>query len=354
MNPLFHWFVTGALPFVVLLGLLIFVHESGHFALAKLSRMRVDEFSLGFGPPLFRVVRNGTGYAIRMIPLGGFVKIAGMDPNEDPDTPGGFNTKPLSARFMTLLAGCFMNFALAVALFCVVGMIYGVPRTTTRLDAVEPGSPAASAGIRQGDVITAIGGEPVPTVEAIRAAIEKAGTHPIRVTFRRGQQTITAIVTPKHMEPGQTVRIGVAFAPHMVRVGPGEALKDGLVSTIAWADEIGSGLVKMVTGHVPASDIGGPVAIARATAQQARRGMADFLRFGGIISIDLAIINLVPFPGLDGARLAFLLVELVRRRKLDPRKEAYVHAVGIAILFALLAAITGKDISQWIHDLGAR
>ena len=354
MHAVLDWLTTGFLPFVVLLGTLVLAHEFGHFVVAKWSGMRVREFAIGFGPPIFRVVRGETGYSIRAVPLGGFVQIAGMDPNEDPNVPGGFNTKPIWARFLTLLSGCLMNLLLAVFVFCIVGMVFGVPRPITRVAQVFSGSPAAASGLKVGDRILSVDGEPVDSVLEVRRIVERSAGRPLRMTLDRGGRTLSVTVVPRQISSERVGRIGIVFDTEMVQIGPVGALRDGLVSTLAWTHQIALGVVQLVTGRVPASEVGGPVAIARATAVQADQGLDHFLRFGGIISVNLAVVNLIPFPGLDGARLAFLLIELVRGKRFDPKKEAYVHAVGIAILFLLLIAITGKDLTEWIQDLSSR
>jgi len=354
MDAFVSWLTTGVVPFLVLLGVLVFVHELGHFLLAKWSGMTVLEFALGFGPPLIRFVRGGTGYSVRAVPLGGFVKIAGMEPGEDPDLPNGFNAKPLPARFLTLLAGCFMNLVLAAFVFCLVGVLYGVPKPVTRIADVLRGSPAAVSGLKPGDRILAVNNQRVFQVQQIRATIERSAGRPVRLLIERGGKRTLAQVVPRREGSQKVGRIGIVFDVAMIRVGPGGAIRDGLVSTLAWTQQIASGLVRLVTGRISASEVGGPIAIARATASQAGMGLEYLLRFGGVISVNLALVNLIPFPGLDGARLAFLLVEAVRRKRFDPRKEAYVHAVGIAILFILLVVITGKDLTEWVQDLKSR
>lgn len=354
MDTFIAWLTTGVMPFLVLLGVLVFVHELGHFLLAKWSGMKVLEFALGFGPSVVRFVRGGTAYSVRAVPLGGFVRIVGMDPGEDPDQPEGFNAKPLPARFLTLLAGCFMNLLLAAVVFCLVGIIYGVPKPITRIADVLRGSPAAVSGIRPGDRILEVNGRRVFQVQQIRATIEHSAGHPVRLLIQRDGRRKEVQVVPRREGAQKVGRIGIVFDVAMVRVGPGGAVRDGLISTLAWTQQIAGGLVRLITGKISASEVGGPVAIARATASQAGMGIEHFLRFGGVISVNLALVNLIPFPGLDGARLAFLLIEAIRRKRFDPRKEAYVHAVGIAILFLLLIVITGKDLTEWVQDLKSR
>ncbi|MGQ9523862.1 MAG: RIP metalloprotease RseP [Armatimonadota bacterium] len=354
MDAVANWLLTGAVPFLVLLGVLVFVHELGHFVLAKWSGMRVLEFALGFGPPLIRFVRGGTGYSVRAIPLGGFVKVAGMDLGEDPDQPDGFNSKPLYARFLTLLAGCFMNLLLAACVFCLVGILYGVPKPVTRIADVLRGSPADASGVKPGDRILAVNGRRVTAVSQVRTVIEQSPGRPVHLLVARKGREVPLKVVPRRQGTEKVGRIGIVFDVAMVRVGPLAAVRDGLVSTLAWTQQIAGGLMRLITGRVSASEIGGPVAIARATASQADMGVEHLLRFGGVISVNLALVNLIPFPGLDGARLAFLLIEAVRRKRFDPRKEAYVHAVGIAILFILLIVITGKDLTEWVQDLKSR
>lgn len=355
----FQSLFNSVIPFILELGLLIFVHELGHFLAAKRFGMRVYEFALGMGPALFRWKGGETIYSLRVLPIGGFVRIAGIEPNEDPDVPGSFNQKPLYQRFITILAGCLMNFFLAVILFCIIGLGFGVetPTPIHRVREVLIGYPAVRAGIRPGDELVGIGGRGRLKVQEIRSEIEKHPGKPLVLLVQRENRLLQITVVPKAEKDARTGRvvgrIGVAFDNLRRKVGILESVLLGFHRT--WLTTYGLlyGLWQTLTGQVPGG-VGGPVMIGRMTAQAFQRGWETFLDFVAMISVNLAILNLIPFPGLDGSRLLFLTVEAIRGRKVDPRKEAYVHFVGLMILIALMFVITYNDILRWLHEMSRR
>ncbi len=362
-------FLYSTVPFIVILGLLVFVHEFGHYWSAKRAGMTVHEFAIGMGPALWtthgkapRGTAEGeeepTVYSLRAIPLGGFVRIAGMEPNEEPNQPGGFNTKPWGWRFLTLIAGCAMNFALAALLFCLLGATIGVETgaVTTRIGSVVAEYPAQKAGLQAGDRLLAIDSVRTDDVQRLRSIIEAHPGQPITLTLDRDGQTLTRTLTPE-AKPGegkkQVGKVGIAFAPEMQRVNPLQALGLGVTRTYEMTRGMLEGLGIMFSGRVKFSEsVGGPVMILQQTSEVARSGVAQLINWAAILSINLGILNLLPIPALDGGRIMFLILEALRRgRRVDPRKEAYVHLAGMALLVAFILFVTYHDIRRLVSHL---
>jgi regulator of sigma E protease len=371
-------FLQSAIPFVLILGLLVFAHEWGHYLSARRAGMKVHAFSIGMGPAIWtfrrrfpahpetdRRAENGkavapeeseetyeTTYSICAIPIGGYVRIAGMDPNEDPDEPGGFNTKSWGWRFLTLIAGCVMNFVLAALLFCIMGMLIGYPTGfTNKIGEVLPKTPAAQAQLQPGDQIVSVGNVRTASVDKLRKAIESHPGQAVQISIQRDGQLLVRTVTPAATtEDGKKIgRIGIAFLPVRERVNPAKALYLGVERTYEMTHAMIQGLVMMVTGKVQGR-LGGPVAIFQQTGEAAQGGPGDLLAFAAMLSIDLGLMNLLPIPALDGGRLLFLVVEAVRGgRRVDPKKEAYVHFVGLVLILLFMVIVTYHDIKDIIH-----
>ncbi|MBW3624863.1 MAG: RIP metalloprotease RseP [Armatimonadetes bacterium] len=359
------------IPFLLILGVLVFVHELGHYWAARRAGMKVHEFAIGFGNVLWSTKRkvpvrvgrsdemelDETTYSLRAIPLGGFVRIAGMDPGEDPNEPGSFSTKSWGWRFTTLIAGCVMNFALAVLLYGLIGSFHGIPtdRVTSEIGGVVPGTPAAKAGLKAGDKIVAVNDIKTEEVSRLRSEIESHPGRPVQVVIRRGEETLTRTLTPTAAkdEAGQTVgRVGVAFSPVFERVGPIQALGYGVTSIWTMTRMTFEGLGAMITRRIGFKDnIGGPVMILQQTGEVAQRGVMPLLHWMAMLSVNLGIFNLLPIPALDGGRLMFLLIEAVRfGRRVDPKKEAYVHMAGFVLLLLFILTVTYNDLSRALSN----
>jgi regulator of sigma E protease len=363
---------------LALFALIILFHEFGHFVVAKLAGMPVYEFSLGFGRPvLASFKRGGTQYALRPVPIGGFVRIAGMEPDED--VPHGFDKKPVWARLAVIASGSGMNFVLAIILFWVIGLVFGeVVGNSTSLARVLPGTPAAVAGLHPGDALVDAGPVAVtapevraaPTskpprrmsVEQLHDFISGRPDMPLRLVVKRGDRYLAYIVTPREekvedLEPtpdgrGRVVlrpvgRIGVVFADITRPMGFWKSIKSGFVGAYEMTAVMLRLLMGMVGGKVPAA-VGGPLQIADLMTDAVRVGWRQFLLWSAVISINIGVINLLPIPALDGSRLVFIAVEGIRRRPIDKRREAIVHLVGFALLLLLLALVTLKDIAHLI------
>lgn len=357
------------LAVIPILGFLIFVHELGHFLAARWMGVRVREFGFGYPPRMLKLFeRNGVEYTLNWLPLGGFVKMVGEQ--DDFDGPGSLAAAPPLRRAVVLAAGSFMNIVTAVVLFAVLLAVVGVPQLTVdpaglrvQIEAVAPDSPAAMAGLQVGDVFLSIDGVEVFGPENVSNAIRAGAGRPVTIVVERAGQPLTVSVVPRlpaEIPPGQGaigVRIAPIIPPDAVtreRMGIGQALVAGTTYTIRFIGLMLEGLSGLLRGlfgqqsAVPEGGVGGPVAIARITAEVARQGWADLLELTAILSLNLAVINLLPIPALDGGRLFFVLVEAIRRKRIPPEKEALVHLAGFALLLGLMALITVVDVQNWL------
>jgi regulator of sigma E protease len=328
---------------VLAVSLLIVVHEAGHYLAAKRFGMRVERFSVGFGPVLLAFRRGDTEFAISALPLGGYVKISGMAPGEegDPADPRLFSNQPAWRRFLVILAGPAMNYltAIAVAWFLLATLGLHAPDPAARIGALVPGMPAEAAGLQPGDRIVAVAGKPVSSWMELVAELQRHPGEPIALEVIRGEdgagERLTVRITPK--DDGGVGRVGVAQARLLVRKDPLSALADAFARTNANA-----ALQLRAFGSVFSQKqrVEGPVGIARELVRGAREGIEPFLGLVWTISVVLAILNLLPVPALDGGRLAFLGYEIVTRRKVNERVEHWLHVAGFFLLVGLILAVT--------------
>lgn len=338
-----HW--LWAIP---VFGIIILVHELGHFLAAKAFGIRVHDFAIGFGPPIASFRRGETRYSLRLfLILGGFVRMAGME-DGDLDDPRGFNARPVWQRIVTIAAGPLMNFALAVVLVAGVLALRGYQTWLPVIGRVVPGYPAEAAGLRPGDRVVAVDGQPVRFYADLVQAVVESGGRPMTLRVLRAGQPLTVTVQPVQGDGGRW-QIGVVAdttAVTTVRLAPGEALREGVIWTGGVMREILRGLGRLVTGR-ETPQVQGPLGITRTIAEHAREGIDDLVRLSALLSINIGIINLLPFPALDGSRIAFLLVEAVRRRRVSPQRENLIHFVGLVLLLGLMAVITYSEIVRW-------
>ena len=358
--------LTTVISFVIVLGVLIFVHEFGHYIIAKWADIRVEEFALGFGPRLISHKKGETVYSIRAIPLGGFCNMTGeyvpdeeMDPEErkiyEETKQAGrcFHQQPLYQRFGVVVMGPVMNFVLAIVIFMFVfagfGIQEGVMESTT-IGQVTPGQPAEEAGLQSGDRIVSIEGTTVSDWRDIHETINaRQPGQDMVLVFERNNELQQITVVPRQYQ-GRPM-IGITSETVRRDVGILESIPLGLQNGIGWGKEIFLGFASILRGEVSTDDVGGPVAIASMTGEAARQGLENVLHFMAVISINLGIINLFPIPALDGGRILFMGIELVRRRPLDPEKEGLVHLVGFVVLMVLMVFIIFLDIRGLVQNL---
>lgn len=346
---------------ILALGLLIVVHEAGHYAVARLSKMRVERFSVGFGPALLRWRgKSNTQFQIAALPLGGFVQITGMNPHEeiDPHDPYVYPNRPTWQRFLTIFAGPATNYLAAIAtiffVFAVAGMNTG--RGWVRVGSVIAGEPAAGK-LQPGDRILAVNGTEVvisrddpKSVGRFKELIQRSQGAPVTIRVLRDGKEREVVVTPELVTDAGTreYRVGIQMDIEGERapVGIGTAAWESLRYPVDKSAEILVGLKKIVTREEK-GEVLGPVGIADAIKQQIEFGWVRALEVLAMLSVYLGLFNLLPLPALDGGRLVFLGYELATRRRPNPRVEAAVHMIGFVALFLLMILVTFKDISRF-------
>ncbi|MDD4168708.1 MAG: RIP metalloprotease RseP [Desulfotomaculaceae bacterium] len=332
---------------IFVFGLLIIFHEFGHFTVAKWVGIKVHEFSLGLGPKLFGIHKGETAYNLRALPVGGFVRMAGMDPEEEDekDTERGFNQKTVGQRAAVIFAGPLMNFLLAVILLALVFVFQGVPVNTTKVQEVIPAYPAEKAGIITGDKIVAINGQYAEAWEELVAMISERPHEQITVTVKRGDvEKQFNLTTVSDNQDGRGM-IGIVPEFGYQKAGPVSAVAMGFDWTGRVTLMIMDYIPKMIVGQEPA-DLGGPVRVVAEIGKAAQVGVLFLIQLAAFLSINLGLFNLFPIPALDGSRLLFLGWEKVFGRPVDPVKENYIHLIGLGLLLMLMVVITYNDIIQ--------
>lgn len=358
--------------FLVTFTLIIAVHEFGHYITARLLGMKVLEFAFGFPPRLFAWRHAGIDYSVNAIPFGGFVRILGQDDfairQQGEGEPGSFSSKPWWAQAIVLAAGVVMNFVLAlVVLFGAFLLGTTAPTGDVRIIEVKPGSPAEVAGVRSGDKVLEIDGTDFTNSNAIvaytyrQAGLTRAGVPmepprrplPITLELERDGQPIPPIsVTPRQELPEGEGPMGLVLedvtAP--ISVSPIEAAGSAWALTVDVVQQIAAlpgqllGTGESLPGGPP--QIGGPIEIFRVTDQVAEFGPTALMRLIGVLSINLGVLNIIPFPALDGGRLLFVLIGGIFRRRLSPQVEAMIHAVGFVLLLGVLVLVSIADIRR--------
>ena len=368
MKLLLQGMIIGTvLIFIAVLGLLVFVHELGHFVVAKRAGMKIEEFGFGFPPRLFGIKIGETVYSINWIPLGGFVKITGEDPGtEGAEDPRSFQNQSFGARLAVLLAGVAMNFLLAWFLFFIGFWLVGTPVEITpgidltgaslsekelAIAQVLPDSPAEVAGFKSGDVIVSVDGVVITDIEVlINYNKDRAGSDVV-YQLRRGSEVFDLSVVPRANPPENSGPVG--FAPAIVALVKYPLFQSISISFFAFIDRVGAifgafGLLfsQLFTSGRIIESLAGPVGIAVLTRDFAQLGLAYLLQFTAVLSINLAIINAAPFPALDGGRVVFLAIEKIRGVK-SLKWEQVANAVGFSLLILLMVLVTARDFSRY-------
>ena len=347
--------MTNLLPFLFVLGVLVFVHELGHFLMARRLGVRVLTFSLGFGPRLLKVRRGDTDYCVSAIPLGGYVSMAGMNPEEARDAPDEFLSKTKWERFQVLAAGPAMNVVLAILLMW--GVLYqgtAVPVAGAAMHPqvrdVVPGDPADLGGIEAGDVILAIDGEPVSQEQLLARIGRSAGT-PLSLTVRRRggteERTEEVRVTPVQRE--ESAVIGVGLWPTEMRVvEPGlvEAFRMSLARNYEWSGLIFNTLGGLLTAETSPRQLVGPIGIAQLSGAASEAGWLQLFSLMAMISLNLGILNLLPIPVLDGGHILVLGLEGVARRDFSARVKERMLQTGYVALLVLMGTVIYMDLTR--------
>lgn len=362
------------LIFVIVLGLLVFVHEAGHFLVAKRSGMEVHEFGFGFPPRLFgfqkvdgkwravgrrqKTESTNTIYSINWIPLGGFVKILGEN-NDEENNPKSFVNRNFWPRLFTLAAGVLMNVVLAWILLS-LGFAAGLPVATDgeslpkgatlteqRVAIVDlvPDSPATKAGLQPGDTILKLNGQELGSLDEVRKFIYDHKGQKIVFDVKRLDNFVTAEVQSEANPPSNSGPTGVGLATvGELRLPWYRAFWQGAVTTFTQLKAIVVGLVGLFSSGQGFQNIGGPVKIAQLTGQVARIGFIPLLQFVAFLSLNLALLNSLPIPALDGGRMLFLVIEKIRGKRNNPQWEQTANAVGFVLLLLLMVVVTARDV----------
>ena len=365
--------------FLAVLVVLVLVHEVGHFVAAKRAGITVQEFGIGFPPRIGSVVWRGTRYSLNWIPLGGFVKMLGEDGDAEAEKmrrsglsesavdkamAGAFNRKPVWVRIVVLLAGVVMNFLLAGALFSIaLSMPIPEGRGPLVIEEIQPGSPAEEYGLRVGDVIIAADRRTFDVSSELTEYVRSRAEQPVLLSISRSGERRGIVVVPRDLTDEQVAQglgaVGFSYSPERVVevpsgiTGPVDALTQGYgeAGYLAW--RIPGGLADAVGGLLGLNDSAGtavgPIGIAEETGRVLEAPLVSQLIFVGILSVNLAVLNVLPFPPLDGGRIAVVLIEAVRRRRLPAEREALIYLTGFMVLIALVILISIQDVQNLIE-----
>ncbi|MDP4103856.1 MAG: RIP metalloprotease RseP [Bacillota bacterium] len=417
--------MSTVIAFIVIFGALVFFHEWGHFFFAKRAGILCREFAIGFGPKVFSHKKGETTYNIRLLPIGGYVRMAGEDPEVVEIKPGyrigllfdnenkvtkiilnnkekypncriveveqadidkdlfikgfpeddsenmqtfvihptavivengaetqiaptdrQFGYKTLAQRTMTIFAGPMMNFVLALVLFIIIALLQGVPTNDPKLGEITPDGAAKAAGLMQGDIVQSINGSEISSWSDVVEIIRKNPNKKLDFTINRNGKDMDITVTPveKKVE-GETIGLIGVYSP--VAKSPVQAVKTGFQETYFWTVQIFVSLEKLVTGKFSINMLSGPVGIYASTDTVAKSGIYYLMKWAGVLSINLGIMNLLPIPALDGGRLMFFAIEGLRGKPIDKQKEGMVHFIGFALLMLLMLVVTWNDIQRY-------
>ena len=351
------------ISFAIVLGLLIFVHELGHFIWAKFFGVKVLKFSLGFGPKLISRQFGETEYLISAFPLGGYVKMFGENPGELAEeklSPGelkrSFATRPVWQRFIIVAGGPVFNLIFAMFLFFIIVLVAGLPQPvdTAAIGGIGQDTPAAEAGLLEGDIILAIDGTETRRWEDVSSLIRNSDGREVVLTLQRGDLKLDVSVTPRMEktknlfgeEVGERYLIGIARSEELIyeKVGFIKSLQAGVSQTWSWMYLTIMGLVKIIQKVIPASELGGPILIAKIAGERMEAGWINFLYFMGVLSVNLGILNLLPIPILDGGHLVFFSVEAILRKPLNLRTMEIMQQIGLVLLGSLMVFVFYNDL----------
>lgn len=347
----------SVVTFFLVLSILVLVHEFGHYIVAKKNGIWVEEFGFGLPPRVFGKKVGETIYSINLLPFGGFVRLHGEMTDDGVTKPNrAFLNKSLWVKTAVIVAGVFMNFLLSIFAFGIVYFFTGIPRETNEVKIVNvaPDSPALTAKLLVGDVIKKVDGKEVKSVSGFVAEIEnKKGKKVVLELQENKKVTITPRVSPPEGQGPLGVSLStieIYYPPYYQR--PFYGIYYGFKDSIYWGKTVLNGFASIFkdigNGQAP-KDISGPVGVFAVTTEAAKTGIISLINLVGIISVNLAILNIIPFPALDGGRLLFIIIEAIFGKKVAPKIEGVIHGVGMFILLALILLITIGDVKKLIE-----
>ncbi len=354
--------IVTLISFIIVLGVVVFVHELGHFLAAKAAGARVEVFSLGFPPKLAGIKRGETEYRIGWIPLGGYVKIAGMvDESLEGEesitgAPDEFMSKSTPAKAFIITAGVMMNLLLGFLIYSGITLIEGEPKLveTATIGSVAEEYPAGRAGLLPGDRIIAIDETRIGNWEDLTEAVHSRPGDTLLVRWRRGADTLSALIptrTEKIFFEGasrEVGMIGVGPKVEMIPAGLFRAVERGGALTYMYLKLSAQSLAMLITGRASIKELTGPVGILALSGETARQGWVSFLGFIGLISVSIGFLNILPFPVLDGGYLVYILIEAMIRKPIPARVKLVLQQVGMALLLLLVVVVTYHDIFRFL------
>ena len=349
---------TSILSFIIVLGVLIFFHEFGHFLVARLFGVGVEKFSLGFGPRLIGKKVGITDYRISAIPLGGYVKMIGEEPDAeiDPqDIPLSFTHKHVAKRMLIVAAGPVFNILLAVFIFFGIFLMSGTFVLKPSVGSVKQGSPAFAAGLEKGDLITAINESAINSWDEMAEVINGSKGQKIKLNVRRGESSRYFSLAPEQVttknifgEDVQRYIIGITASgeTYSKEMNLFQAFSESMIQTYRVTELMVVIIAKLITGDISTDTLGGPIMIAQMAGDSAKAGIGSLISFIALISVNLAIINLLPIPVLDGGHLLFFSIEAVKGRPVSIKVREIAQQVGLFILILLMILVFYNDISR--------
>jgi len=341
------------LSFILVITAVVLPHELGHYLFALRAGIRPLEFGIGFPPRIAAIKKGETVFSLNAIPIGGFIRVAGMNPEaegKDEVYPQeeSYANKGLIDRALTILGGPLMNFAFAFLVLSLIFGMFGAPTgTSNEIGAIMPGSEAERVGLMEGDKLLELDGVSVKDMEATIGTIHRSAGKELALVIQRGSKVFSVKATPELNAELGVGLIGFVLKPSYKQVGPLDALWLGGGQVVGMVRLILGFLGILITGQASLANIAGPLGIAQISGQAAQGGLVDLLYFSAFLSVNLAILNLLPLPALDGGRILFIIIEAIRRRPLSRDLENKIHYVGIAVLLSLAVLLTINDAIRW-------
>ena len=328
---------------VLIFGVLIFVHELGHFTVAKSFNMLVHEFSIGMGPAIFKRKNGETLYSLRALPIGGFVKLEGEEGASD--NPRAFCNASAAGRILVLASGAFMNILLGFFIYVLI-LSFASSIATPVIEDVIASSPAAEAGLLKNDRITGVGGAKVHIYSDVTLELYLNGSNPIDITVDRGGEKLTFNLIPEE-DSGRYI---IGFKAKTEKPDFKNVLSGAFYNTIFIVKAVFISLRELILGRIPVSEMSGPVGIVGEISEAAKYGILEVLSLAALIAVNLGVMNMLPLPMLDGGRVVFVLIELLRGGKpVKPEIEGYVHMIGFILLIALMLFVTYSDVLKLLQ-----
>lgn len=341
--------------FLLILGIVVTIHEFGHFLFAKKAGVYVYEFSIGMGPKLFNFSRKNdeTNYVVRLLPIGGYVQMAGEEVEEDKKIPKEKNMQSKSwlQRFLIVIAGILFNFILAVIIFFIIGLINGAPVNKPYVTGIAENSHAYNAGLRDDDLITSINGVKIRSTDRLLIEMQVNLGKTINLEVRNANNEIKKVsITPEKIEQDgkESYKYGMSLK-NEVKKGFFESIKYAFTHFVSLIWQMLITIWYLITGKLSLSNLSGPIGIFNVVDESAKAGFINVIYLTGYISLNVGFMNLLPIPALDGGRLLFLIIEKIIRKPVNPKIENTIHNIGFILLLLLVVFVSYGDIVKLIH-----